>query len=176
MFFHIDIEQNVDLEPQHFGPNLRKTLAARVTDKVEGTCSGRHGYVVCVTGVTSVSQGKIRSDGSGLATFKVAFGCVTFRPFKGEVLDCVVTSVNKMGFFAEAGPLQVFVSSHVSTALARGGSSARCVHGRAGGQGAPGWGFLSGGRPAGCAPLEGLRASGPRAHTTRHLNTHAINT
>ena len=32
---------------------------------------------------------------------------VVFRPFKGEVLDAVVTTVNKMGFFAEVGPLQV---------------------------------------------------------------------
>ena len=32
---------------------------------------------------------------------------VVFRPFKGEVLDAIVTTVNKMGFFAEVGPLQV---------------------------------------------------------------------
>jgi DNA-directed RNA polymerase subunit E'/Rpb7 len=42
-------------------------------------------------------QGKIRQDGSGLATFKANFQCITFRPFKGEVLDCVVVSVNKVG-------------------------------------------------------------------------------
>ena len=35
------------------------------------------------------------------------------RPFRGEVVDAVVTSVNKMGFFAEAGPIQVFVSNHL---------------------------------------------------------------
>ncbi|KIZ02639.1 DNA-directed RNA polymerase II subunit RPB7 [Monoraphidium neglectum] len=113
MFFHIAIEQNVDLEPQYFGPSLRKTIGQKITEKVEGTCSGNYGYIVCVTAITEISKGKIRSDGSGLATFKVKFGCVTFRPFKGEVLDCIVTSVNKMGFFAEAGPLQIFVSSHL---------------------------------------------------------------
>lgn len=31
---------------------------------------------------------------------------------QGEVLDAVVTKVNKMGFFAEVGPLPVFVSKH----------------------------------------------------------------
>jgi DNA-directed RNA polymerase II subunit RPB7 len=97
MFFHIEIEQNVDLEPQHFGPNLHKTIGTRITEKVEGTCSGQHGYIVCVTAINRISKGKIRADGSGLATFNVAFGCVTFRPFKGEVLDCIVTSVNKVG-------------------------------------------------------------------------------
>eukprot|EP00889_Picochlorum_renovo_P008380 jgi/Picre1/35410/NNA_002872.t1 len=34
-------------------------------------------------------------------------------PHKGEVLDATVKSVNKMGFFAEAGPLQLFVSNHL---------------------------------------------------------------
>lgn len=72
-------------------------------------------------------------DTSAFAKFHVTFECIVFRPFKGEVLDCVVTSVNKacpraiaigffhsslyrraqMGFFAEAGPMQVFVSNYV---------------------------------------------------------------
>ncbi len=38
----------------------------------------------------------MRRDGSGFATFKVRFACVAFRPFKGEVLDCAVQSVNKV--------------------------------------------------------------------------------
>jgi hypothetical protein len=46
-------------------------------------------------GATPV-QGLIRKDGSGLATFRVQFSCVAFRPFKGEVMDCVVTNVNKV--------------------------------------------------------------------------------
>jgi len=41
------------------------------------------------------------------------FSAIVFRPFKGEVLDAIVTVVNKLGFFAEVGPLQVFVSKHV---------------------------------------------------------------
>ncbi|KAJ4843820.1 hypothetical protein Tsubulata_014022 [Turnera subulata] len=32
----------------------------------------------------------------------------TCRPFKGEILEAVVTMVNKMGFFAEAGPAQIY--------------------------------------------------------------------
>ena len=41
------------------------------------------------------------------------FNAIVFRPFKGEVLDAVVTQVNKLGFFAQVGPLQVFVSKHL---------------------------------------------------------------
>ena len=41
-------------------------------------------------------QGLIRRDGTGLATFPIKFECIVFRPVKGEVMDCVVTSVNKV--------------------------------------------------------------------------------
>ncbi|KAK0604803.1 hypothetical protein LWI29_019623 [Acer saccharum] len=41
------------------------------------------------------------------------YQCVVFRPFKGEILEAVVSMVNKMGFFAEAGPVQIFVSNHL---------------------------------------------------------------
>ena len=41
------------------------------------------------------------------------FNAIVFRPFKGEVFDAVVTQVNKLGFFAQVGPLQVFVSKHL---------------------------------------------------------------
>ena len=35
-----------------------------------------------------------------------------YRPFKGEVLDAVVTQVNKVGLFTEIGPLSCFISRH----------------------------------------------------------------
>ena len=41
------------------------------------------------------------------------FNAIVFRPFKGEVFDAVVTQVNKLGFFAQVGPLQVFISKHL---------------------------------------------------------------
>ena len=48
-----------------------------------------------------------------MATFPMRFNAIVFRPFKGEVFDAVVTQVNKLGFFAQVGPLQVFVSKHL---------------------------------------------------------------
>jgi DNA-directed RNA polymerase II subunit RPB7 len=102
--------------------------------------------VVAITGVEDIGKGLIR-EGTGFVTFPVKYQCVVFRPFKGEILEAVVTMVNKvdftlnccgnfdtgvmcssvtgllnsivylvlqMGFFAEAGPVQIFVSNHVS--------------------------------------------------------------
>ncbi len=35
-------------------------------------------------------------EGTGSAVFDLKYSCICFKPFKGEVLDVVVTSVNKV--------------------------------------------------------------------------------
>lgn len=60
--------------------------------------SGRHGFIVAITGIESVGKGLIR-DGTGFVTFPVKYQCVVFRPFKGEILEAVVTMVNKVRSF-----------------------------------------------------------------------------
>jgi len=66
-----------------------------------------------ITGLTHVSEGMVTDDGTARAKFHVKYSCVAFRPFKGEVLDATVTQVNKFGFFAEAGPMNLFVSNQL---------------------------------------------------------------
>ena len=41
------------------------------------------------------------------------YTAIVFRPFKGEVFDAEVKTVNKLGVFAQVGPLQVFISKHL---------------------------------------------------------------
>lgn len=36
-------------------------------------------------------------EGTGSAVFDLKYSCICLKPFKGEVLDVVVTSVNKVG-------------------------------------------------------------------------------
>ncbi|PPR85844.1 hypothetical protein GOBAR_AA34837 [Gossypium barbadense] len=110
VFFHIVLERNMQLHPRHFGRNLRENIVSKLMKDVEGTCSGRHGFVVAITGIENVGKGLIR-DGAGFVTFPVKYQCIVFRPFKGEILEAVVTM---MGFFAEAGPVQIFVSNHLT--------------------------------------------------------------
>ena len=50
--------------------------------------------MLMVTDITNIGKGKIR-EGTGSTVFHVEYSCLVFRPFKGEVLDAVVMSVNK---------------------------------------------------------------------------------
>nr|GEU58379.1 DNA-directed RNA polymerase II subunit RPB7 [Tanacetum cinerariifolium] len=106
-----DREISDELHPHHFGRELREKLVSNLMKDVEGTCNGRDDFVVTITGIEDIGKGSIR-DGTGFVTFPVKYSCFVFLPFKGEILEATVTTVNKMGFFVEAGLVQIFVSNH----------------------------------------------------------------
>lgn len=81
-------------------------LNRKLRDDVEGMCSGKYGYIIKVVAVLDVGQGKIM-PGTGLAEFRSRYQAIVLKPFNGEVMDALVTNVNKMGFFAEVGPLSI---------------------------------------------------------------------
>ncbi|KAI4304918.1 hypothetical protein MLD38_040375 [Melastoma candidum] len=51
--------------------------------------------LLAITGIESVGKGLIR-DGTGFMTFRVKYQCILFRPFKEEIWEAVVTTVNKV--------------------------------------------------------------------------------
>lgn len=67
---------------------------ADVVQQVEGTCSGKHGYVVAVVKVLDTGEGRIR-EGTGYATFQVTYQALCLRPFKNEVVQATVQTVTK---------------------------------------------------------------------------------
>jgi DNA-directed RNA polymerase II subunit RPB7 len=129
MFFHLELDREIELQPRFFGPRLAEVLQQKLRSEVgwhatqcfqrrtlqlcsakrtgrchrrvscapqiEGTCSGRYGFIIAVTNVLSMGKGMIR-EGTGSASFNVKYMCLVFRPFRGEVIDCVVSSVNKV--------------------------------------------------------------------------------
>ena len=54
--------------------------------------------------------------GSGYAQYNVSYRAIVWRPFRGEVVDGMVSSVVNNGFFVDVGGLSVFVSKAVSYA------------------------------------------------------------
>lgn len=94
---------------------MKQYLRQKLLTDVEGTCTGQFGYIVCVLDCMNidVGMGQITTGNTGSAEFKVKYRAVVWKPFKGEVMDAVVSSVNSMGFFADVGPLSVFISKHL---------------------------------------------------------------
>ncbi|PWN21396.1 hypothetical protein BCV69DRAFT_169296 [Microstroma glucosiphilum] len=112
MFFLKKLEHPIPLHPSYFGPSLADFIEQKLRDDVEGTCSGENGYIVKVLRIDSIGDGVVL-PGEGLAQFNSVYQALVLRPFKGQVVDAIVSNVNKLGFFAQMGPLQIFTSAHL---------------------------------------------------------------
>ena len=62
---------------------------------MEGTCSGRYGFIIAVTDIEHMGSGKVQ-EGTGAVLFPIKFKAIVFRPFKGEIVDALVSQVNKV--------------------------------------------------------------------------------
>lgn len=84
------------LHPRYFGPQLMDTVKQKLFSEVEGTCTGKYGFVIAVTTIDTIGAGLIQ-PGQGFVVYPVKYKAIVFRPFKGEVLDAVVTQVYSYG-------------------------------------------------------------------------------
>lgn len=86
------------MHPSYFNQSLRGHLTNELRRQVEGTCSGRLGYIVAVVleemDSSGSHRGRIMEDGQ--AVFSIKYRAVVYRPFRNEVVDGVVSSVNKV--------------------------------------------------------------------------------
>lgn len=53
--------------------------------------------MIAVTTIDNIGAGLIQ-HGRGFVVYPVKYKAIVFRPFKGEVLDAVVTQVNKVRY------------------------------------------------------------------------------
>lgn len=95
LFSQICLEHEILLHPRYFGPQLLDTVKQKLYTEVEGNCTGKYGFVVAVTTIDNIGAGIIQ-PGQGFVVYPVKYKAIVFRPFKGEVLDGIVTQVNKV--------------------------------------------------------------------------------
>lgn len=48
------------LHPRYFGPQLMDTVKQKLFTEVEGTCTGKYGFVIAVTTIDSIGSGKFQ--------------------------------------------------------------------------------------------------------------------
>ena len=113
MFFVKELEHRIDLHPSFFSSTAQDYIRQKLYQDVEGTNSGTH-MVIAVLSIDEISEPKI-VPGTGFAQYNVGYRAIVWRPFKGEVVDGLVSSVVNNGFFVDVGGLSVFVSKAVST-------------------------------------------------------------
>ncbi|KAF2750597.1 DNA-directed RNA polymerase II 19 kDa polypeptide [Sporormia fimetaria CBS 119925] len=109
MFFLKELEKTIQLHPSYFGPLIRKHIHRELLLKEEGSSTGSY-TIVTILDTFDISDG-IVVPGSGAAEYTVHYKAIVWKPYKNEVVDGVVTSVVRTGFFVDVGSLKAFVSS-----------------------------------------------------------------
>lgn len=90
-----ELTHTIHLHPSYFGPRMLQFLESKLYADVEGTCSGQFGYIIAVVSISDIGAGMVVS-GSGQAEFVTKYRAIVFKPFKGEVVDGVVTNVTRV--------------------------------------------------------------------------------
>ena len=62
MFYHISLEHEIMLHPRYFGPQLMDTVKQKLFSEVEGTCTGKYGFVIAVLGANICVIGGFESN------------------------------------------------------------------------------------------------------------------
>lgn len=112
MFFVKPLEHTVTLHPSFFNAQAEDYVKAKLYQDVEGTNTGTM-MIIAIIDIEGMSDPKIL-PGTGFAQYNVAYRAIVWRPFRGEVVDGLVSSVVNNGFFVDVGGLSVFVSKAVS--------------------------------------------------------------
>lgn len=97
MFFAKTLGHRILVPPESFGPSIKMEVERRLRHEVEGTCHGKYGFIICVMKVESYGEGHVQ-DSYGYAAYNVKYEALVLKPYKGEVVDALVTSVNKVAF------------------------------------------------------------------------------
>mmetsp|Transcript_59632 Transcript_59632/g.108704 ORF Transcript_59632/g.108704 Transcript_59632/m.108704 type:complete len:178 (-) Transcript_59632:14-547(-) len=109
MFYIMENFIYLQVRPEFLGPQYVEHIHYLLKQKVEGTVVENTGLVLAVENSVAMDSGKLQ-EGTGLILVPMRYTAFCIQIFKNEVVDCEVVEVNKLGFFAELGPVRIFVS------------------------------------------------------------------
>lgn len=93
-----ELTKTVVIHPRFLGKQLRKTVTETLIAEVVGSClDGAHVIAVLRISDENISHGTIEPL-TGSVRYDVTYRAIMFRPFRNEVLDCVVKSVTPVRF------------------------------------------------------------------------------
>lgn len=109
MFFLKSFSHTIYISPQTISSNVEGLVKQHLMENVEGKPTA-FGFTICVLKTKSISEGYIMLN--GFIKFRVEYDALVLNPIKNEVVEAMVVSANKMGYFASVGPLSIFISIH----------------------------------------------------------------
>ncbi|XP_057538502.1 DNA-directed RNA polymerase V subunit 7 [Amaranthus tricolor] len=115
MFIKVQLPWNVIIPAQNMdvkGLMLQKSIIQRLMEDFSAKKTTKDlGYLLAVTTLDEIGEGRVRQQ-TGDVMYPVTFSCLTFKIFRGEVLDGTVHKVLRHGVFLRCGPIEtIFLSA-----------------------------------------------------------------
>ncbi|KAK3008589.1 hypothetical protein RJ639_014708 [Escallonia herrerae] len=109
MFLKVQLQWNVIIPSESLdakGLALQKAIVVRLLEDFSTKKATKdHGYFLAVTTLDSIREGRVRQH-TGDVLFPVTFSGLTFKIFRGEILEATVHKILKHGVFLRCGPVE----------------------------------------------------------------------
>lgn len=114
MFYKLDVEDHVRVEPKHFGMETREAVVRQLNEDYVGKVNKEFGFVIAVLAVEEIEDGVI-IPGDGSAFYNSHFKLLVWRPELHELIYGTISEITNFGAFMEVGPAQGMI--HISQAM-----------------------------------------------------------
>lgn len=114
MFYLIDVEDHVRVEPRHFGLPTKEAVEKQLNESFVNRISKELGFVISVIGVTGVGDGII-IPGDGATYYKSHFTVLSWRPELHELMYGTIEEITNFGAFISLGPTRGMI--HISQTM-----------------------------------------------------------
>ncbi|KAK0607457.1 hypothetical protein LWI29_015389 [Acer saccharum] len=109
MFLKVQLPWNIIIPAESLESNglmLQRSMILRLLDDFASKKASKElGYYLAVTTLDKIGEGKVRQN-TGDVLFPVRFSGITFKIFRGEIIEGVVHKVLKHGVFLRCGPIE----------------------------------------------------------------------
>jgi DNA-directed RNA polymerase subunit E' len=114
MFYLLEVEDHVRVEPKHFGLPTQEAIDKQLNESYVDRVNKELGFVVSVVSVDKVEAGVI-IPGDGAAYYKSKFNLLVWKPELHELVYGTISDITNFGAFIQIGPAQGMI--HISQTM-----------------------------------------------------------
>ncbi|MBX4212629.1 DNA-directed RNA polymerase [Candidatus Pacearchaeota archaeon] len=114
MFYLLEVEDHVRVEPKHFGLPTHEAIERQLNETFVDKVTKELGFIIKVISVDKVEDGVIIA-GDGAAYYKSVFKLLVWRPELHELVYGTISEITNFGAFMQIGPAQGMI--HISQTM-----------------------------------------------------------
>tara|TARA_B110000208_G_scaffold192000_1_gene261654 strand:- start:5206 stop:6126 length:921 start_codon:yes stop_codon:yes gene_type:complete len=110
LYNNLLLKKAIYIKPSLLNKNLNDSIKTKIIDKYNGKCTSE-GYIkkdsiIILKRTIGIIDG---SNFKGFVKFNIVFSADICNPVNGSIITCDIKNINKLGLFAQDGPLSIIV-------------------------------------------------------------------